>query len=76
MQGGLWESATYQPPLESDGVDVEVLDEAQVVVHVLQAAQHLQQAAGHMHTQHTVVFLIKLTSKPNKIIFESKRGKI
>lgn len=33
---------SHQPPLERDGVDVEVFDQTQVVVHVLQAAQHLQ----------------------------------
>lgn len=27
--------ATYQPPLERDGVDAEVPDQAEVVVHVL-----------------------------------------
>lgn len=35
------EGDTYQPPLERDGVDAEVPDQAEVVVHVLQAAQHL-----------------------------------
>lgn len=35
-------AATYQPPLERDGVDAEVSDQAEVVVHVLQAAQHLR----------------------------------
>lgn len=35
------EGDTYQPPLERDGVDAEVPDQAKVVVHVLQAAQHL-----------------------------------
>ena len=29
---------THQPPLERDGVDAEVPDQAQVMVHVLQAA--------------------------------------
>lgn len=33
---------THQPPLERDGVDAEVPDQAQVMVHVLQAAQHLR----------------------------------
>lgn len=32
----------YQPAFERDGVHVELLHQAQVVVHVLQAAQHLQ----------------------------------
>lgn len=32
----------YQPPPERDGVDGEVSDQAQVMVHVLQAAQHLR----------------------------------
>ena len=43
---------THQPPLERDGVDAEVPDQAQVVVHVLQAAQHLQvqeQKDGKQH---------------------------
>lgn len=35
-------ACTYQPPLERDGVHAEVPDQAEVVVHVLQAAQHLQ----------------------------------
>lgn len=35
-------SRTYQPPPERDGVDGEVSDQAQVMVHVLQAAQHLR----------------------------------
>lgn len=39
------ERGTDQPSLERDGVDVEVFDQAQVVVHVLQAAQHLVGAA-------------------------------
>lgn len=36
------EGHTYQPPLERDGVDAEVSDQAEVMVHVLQAAQHLR----------------------------------
>lgn len=32
----------YQPAFERDGVHVELLHQAQVVVHVLQAAQHLR----------------------------------
>ena len=35
-------NSTYQPALERDGVDVEFLHEAQLVIHVLQKAQHLQ----------------------------------
>lgn len=41
---------THQPPLERDGVDVELSDQAQVVVHVLQAAQHLEEAPGQVPT--------------------------
>lgn len=32
----------HQPSLQRDGVDAEVLDQAQVVVHVFQTAQHLR----------------------------------
>lgn len=35
--------ASHQPSLQRDGVDVEVFDQSQVVVHVFQAAQHLQE---------------------------------
>lgn len=34
---------SHQPSLQGDGVDVEVFDQSQVVVHVFQAAQHLQE---------------------------------
>lgn len=34
---------SHQPSLERDGVDVEVFDQSQVVVHVFQTAQHLEE---------------------------------
>lgn len=33
----------YQPAFQGDGVHVEFLHQSQVMVHVLQTAQHLQQ---------------------------------
>lgn len=36
-------SGSHQPSLERDGVDVEVFDQSQVVVHVFQTAQHLEE---------------------------------
>lgn len=35
-------SRPHQPSLECDGVDVEVYDQAQVMVHMFQTAQHLE----------------------------------
>lgn len=40
-EGGV--PGSHQPSLERDGVDVEVFDQSQVVVHVFQAAQHLEE---------------------------------
>lgn len=36
-------SRSHQPSLQCDRVDVEVFDQAQVMVHVLQTAQHLEE---------------------------------
>jgi len=40
-------SRSHQPSLECDGVDVELCDQAQVMVHVFQTAQHLQNKGTH-----------------------------
>lgn len=36
-------SRSHQPSLECDGIDVEVFDQAQVMVHMFQTAQHLEE---------------------------------
>lgn len=51
---GAW---PHQPSLQGDGVDAEVLDQAQVVVHVLQAAQHLQASVHRLHLLHPLHLL-------------------
>lgn len=50
-------AGAHQPSLQRDGVDVEVFDQAQVVVHVLQTAQHLQhntRITPLMHCNYTI----------------------
>ena len=51
LEARLVDRRSHQPSLECDGVDVEVLDQAEVVIHVFQTAQHLEEQTSTDQTE-------------------------